>query len=341
MWEKLWKAICKLDSKIDDCCNSLGKYLTISDLENKNNGITKMYIDGVLVGTGGSTSVYDPNKSDSQIVVNAHGGVSAGTTAGSLRGLSYTEMFDLILFPYIAAWVSIQKALSLIISPLSLEYEVGESLNISTIASFHRGQITNGDGTVNINALVGSAFSYDFVVDGSAVDTNSNGSFNYNTIVSAGITEFMETVLHNAGSGTYHDSENVNQNNLDGKRIQDTISSNIILIEGKYLMYYGTGLIPVDSTEVKTLKKKFIENSGLTAATMRVPMGNLEYAIVVPVGTVIKVTLVESDADVTGLFDKSSINVVDGGSGMLDYDLYSYTASSGYVTDVDYLIEII
>jgi hypothetical protein len=155
-----------------------------------------------------------------------------------------SEALDVILFPTVSPSISTAKSVALTVSGLSGVLEVGTVVNRTLTATFDRGRITNGNGTLGPE-LVGPAIS--FTYSGTAmgtpvpnVGTHSLG----NVPVVLGSNNWAVTVVHQPGTGLYFDNKGNASTALDADRnvgqpngtVSDSTSSPIIT--GVYPWYY-------------------------------------------------------------------------------------------------------
>lgn len=90
-------------------------------------------------GTTGGTSVYDTVISDSVEVPSTVGGITQGTLVSDLRGKTFTEMFDKLLFPAtIPVYVNPSLSLSSNVTGLRV---INDNVDITLTAIYNRGGI--------------------------------------------------------------------------------------------------------------------------------------------------------------------------------------------------------
>jgi len=347
MYETLSKAICKLRKDFEKCCKNMKDFLTVEDLANPNNDIKKLYVDGKLVigGGGSGSSIYNPGVSDSMKAAFDHGGIPKGTEASSLRGLTYDALFDKILFPTVLAKIGENRSGLLVISPAERVYEIGTVVDLNISMIFNRGTIINGDGSLNINALVGEAWDYSLFKNGNLesqdnLDGLVDGNFIIQETITMGDTTFNGLIDYHEGTGSYFDNTGSSGTNLDGYRIADSVSTNDIIIKGAMNIFYGDGVIATDGTAVRSLNSTLMDSPTTGFADLIIHKGELENTIAIPKGRILKVVLERSNANVTDLYTKAEIQVPDAGGAMHDYDVYSYTATEAYPNDVLYKITV-
>ena len=308
--------------------------------------------DGSIMQFGHEVTRFLPSTDSSVTMGVTIGGLAAGTSAGTLKGKSYEELFDLMLFPTVAPYISAYSFFGLSsITPLG-PVEVGTPYTPIVTATFTAGAIRNGDNTIGPN-LVGDASTYYFRVPGGGLDatvpavgnTQSHTYPLYN--IAFGTNTWSASVDYNAGSGSYHDNKNVPSNILNGSRIAGTmtISSNTIL--GTRYAWRGYGnlaSVPVDSATVRALpSKSLLTGTNTGAFSVSIPAGTPYVYFFVPAGKTVKVQYVESSfADVTGSFTSTGILVKDAG-GVVDqtYEKWvSYIGVTGYPSTATYNISL-
>lgn len=289
--------------------------------------------------TGSAEDVlYQSGLSDSVAAPNTVGGISAGTTVGDLRDKSPTELWDTLMFPVVPAWIGTNISGSM--SGVSnATVEVGAIVTPSGTATFNPGQIKNGDGS-NGPALVGDAISYEFKLPSGQSDpalpiiATGNSqlySFSLAYAVVFGSNRWSCVIPYNAGSGNYQDSAGNNASNLDGSRGAGSITVQTGTLTGRRYFFFGSGALgsaPTDSANVRVLSKSFLNGSDEGVFDIVIPAFTPEvYFYTIP-GKNITVNYVESlNANVTGTFIQSILNVDDAGGNPVSYE--SWVAPTG------------
>ena len=304
--------------------------------------------------TGSEEDVlYSSSLSDGTIVPNAVGGIPAGTTMASLRANSPTDLWDSLLFPIVQAWIGSNLS-GLMSGVTTATIEVGTIMLPTGTATFDPGLIKNGDGS-NGPTLVGDATSYEFKLptgqsDPAAPVVAAGNTQGYTFILSyniqVGSNRWSCIILYDAGTGNYQDSAGNNATNLDGSRVAGSLTVYTNTITGRYYFFYDSGALgsaPINSAGVRSLSKSFLDGSNEGVFNILIPANTPEvYFYTIP-GKTIVVNYVESlNADVTGTFTQSSINVDDAGGNNVTYE--SWVAPTGgafgYPTDATYKVTI-
>ena len=304
-------------------------------------------LDTSLLATSGSS--YNSLLTPTGMTVKSGGvgGISDTTTVGSLIGQTFTQLFDSLLFPTVDATYTNRSA-SLNI-PTSTTVEVGTIYNITSTAIFNRGTIHNGDGTLNSNPLVGSAYNYAFRLPDGNTDGNSASSISlgnsYNIVFNS--NRWDVTVSYSGGTGLYYDNKGVAGTNLDGLRVTSTVIGYSGTITGKRYMWYGYGVgssAPTNSAGVRLLTHKgfLIIPNNTGTFNISIPSTTQEVYFFTVAGRTVKVYYVESSmADVTSSFNMTSISVNDAGGISQSYESWvSYIGLIGYPSIATYRVII-
>jgi len=301
-------------------------------------------------------SIYNPLVDLSEEILDSHGGISKGTTAQQLDGKSMNQMFDDILFPKHDPIVYVNKSLTVVGQIHGNKLEIGTIMNQTLTSTFNRGTIKNGNGTININPLVGKWTEWTLFFNGLSKliynpptpSQTTNVNFLDESTIVEGINEWTTRIEHLEGEGEYYDSKGNISTVLDNKRVAAEFSSAPYSISGRYKLFFGSVPPPVDSDDVRKMDSEFLESNRSTSGiNYFIPAGEKQLAFAVPAGSRIKVTYVESNLDVTGTFLTSGgfgndypLQVWDGGTQYRNYHVYT-TSITGYSQDATYRIEII
>lgn len=193
------------------------------------------------------TSRYTSALANGIVTDGTLGGIPDGTDVSTLKGKTYDELWDMLLFPTTLAYV--QTARSLGYTGLSSAYaEPSASYTPTLTATYNPGLIYNGNATPGPN-LTGDAYHYVFKLPGGAVELSEAYAGNsrarvYTTPVlvgNAGATHTWSVdVSYNAGSGAYYDNKGNPGTNLYAQRVAATISANSGTITSRNKRYYGT-----------------------------------------------------------------------------------------------------
>lgn len=180
------------------------------------------------------------------VVSGGLGGISASTTVGDLKGKTFTELFDTLLFPTVMA-TSTSPNLTLGGFP-SGYVDVGSQYTPSVTTTFGQGTITNGNGTPG-PSLVGSAYLYTFRLPGGATDgvPSITSTHTYVTPMTIPLeTSYQWSVLVNysGGTGLYYDNKGGIDTHLNPLRVSSSITTSSVAIIGLNRRYWGTSPDP-------------------------------------------------------------------------------------------------
>lgn len=293
-------------------------------------------IDGSLYVNNTELSSYNPSLSDSLAVPTTVGGIIAGTTVGDLRGKTYEDIINDMLFPTVLAYISTGHSATLSGISTSTQ-EVGLAMSPATTGIFNDGQITNGDETAGPN-LTGLGNSYTFFLPNGTVDGvyatagNSQGHTFSSYNIAFGTNRWEVSIGYDAGSGAYYDNKGNAGSNLDAQRVagEDTDLSSVIT--GRRYAWRGTGApIPTTSAQVRALPtKSFLSASNTGTFDITIPASTPEVYFFIPIGKTVLVQYVESSfADVTGSFTTGPISVNDAGLVPQSYESWTTVIGGG------------
>jgi hypothetical protein len=231
------------------------------------------------------------------------------TPASVWKTKTIVQALDTILFPTILASISTPKAISLSASGSGGVAEIGTTVARILSANFTRGVITNGDGTINANPLVGASTLYTFSGTGISSTPQAGNTLAISNTVVSGSNNWAVTVNHSVGTGPYYDNKGVLGTNLDALRVAGSITDNtstpseppFTTITGVYPYYY------------------FISNSPISTNDMAVAITN---------GSAIK-TIASSTGDITVPYVLSSQYIA------VAYPATSTTKTKYFVTNLD------
>tara|TARA_R110000851_G_scaffold87648_1_gene191087 strand:+ start:41077 stop:42207 length:1131 start_codon:yes stop_codon:yes gene_type:complete len=201
--------------------------------------------NNLVEDSSGGTGTYTSSIAAGTLVPDTVGGYLAGTDLDTFNGDGFSAMWDTLLFPTIAAYIS--DTVDVVLSgQSSTSLEQGVSTSVSITATFDSGDITNGDGSAGPD-VVGAANNYTFTLpDTSTVDQGlttlyTDGAY----VVELGGNTWGVAVTHDIGTGAYYDSTGAAATNLDGSRGASSTSDNSGTITG-----YTPYLIASDASDV-------------------------------------------------------------------------------------------
>jgi hypothetical protein len=202
--------------------------------------------------TASEVTAYNTTIADSVVSV-AIGGAPA-TPASTWKTRSLVQVLDTILFPTVLASVQTAKSINLAVSGASGVLEIGASIARTLTATFTRGTILNGNGTVNSNPLVGAATSYTFTGTGTTSLTQAGSTRSFTAAVVAGVNNWAVTAAHAAGTGSYFDNKGVAGTNLATSRASGTVTDTTSspTITGVHPYYYLKSSSPISAAAMVT-----------------------------------------------------------------------------------------
>jgi len=279
--------------------------------------------------------------------------IPGGLTVGDVTGQTFSDFIDNYLFPTVFSTISVAKSVILSFTPSLSTVEVGTTLDPTLTATFNQGDIENGDGSSGPD-LVGLANKFTFTGPGisttSVVDTSTNptsittSDTGFTTSqVAFGSNVWNVLVNHDIGTGLYYDSKGGVDTSLDGSRVAGNVSDNSNTITGRYYGFYDTGILPANSSEVRTgTDRVFLNGSNNGSFTITIAASEPLVFFAVPAGKTATVLYVESsNADVTGSFSVTTFNVDDAGGNPVSYDVYTTTiGGGGYPSTANYSVTI-
>ena len=278
---------------------------------------TALSITGTTLSTEYNTQI--PPATQSVVV----GGAPA-TAASVWSGKNIVQVLDTILFPTILATISTPASASLAVSPRSNTIEIGTTTARTLTATFERGQITNGDGTINTNPLVGAATGYTFTGTGISSTAQAGATLNVSTAIVAGSNQWSVDVAHAIGTGTYTDNKGAVGTNLDDPfRLAGTKTGSTAVITGKYKQFYGPSATAVtDSAGVRALSENRFNSTGTFRTTI---FNQVKYVIALPSPrTLTEALAVPSGESQLSGFTLATFNVNDAGNAAVSYNVYTF-----------------
>jgi hypothetical protein len=266
------------------------------------------------------------------------------TPASEWKTKTIVQALDTILFPTILASISTPKTISLFVSGGGGIVEIGTSVARTLTANFNRGVITDGDGTINTNPLVGASSLYTFSGTGILSTPQEGNSLDIGSqTVISGSNKWAVTVNHSEGTGLYFDNKQVPGVNLDEFRVAGSITDTASdpVITGRYKQFWGAvAAQPTNSTEVRDLPSSNFENTD----TFTLVTGTTYNRFVVAIRVTKSITSVidtgNLNANITGSYVlvNESFTVNDAGGNPVTYKLYEMVAGIPYSTSTNHLI---
>jgi hypothetical protein len=167
-----------------------GDTLSFEDLDK-----TLLYLSQSISSSIGSSGVYDSAFPAGTLTPQAVGGIDEDTDVSSLEGKTFSEMFDLLLFPALPPAAS-GFGFSSTVSPSSVQ-QVGTTASVTLTSTFNQGSWVVANQS-NRN-YYGPATNYYFTSGSTTVEqVNSTYTFN-NYRVLFGSNNFPTAVSHSAG----------------------------------------------------------------------------------------------------------------------------------------------
>jgi len=135
----------------------------------------KIYVDNIIQ----ESTLYDSALPSGSTVPFAVGGIGAGTVVDTLEGKTFSEMFDMLLFPPIApTYVNPSYFMSLSQTGQSGLFIIGTSINQTLVGSYSAGAILQpwtGNSVQNTRAGVATSYQFSgFGITGTASQAGSN-----------------------------------------------------------------------------------------------------------------------------------------------------------------------
>ena len=204
---------------------------------------------GLALSDNFLSTVYNTTIGDTVMSVSVGG--AAASPASYWKSKNIVQVLNEILFPTILASVASVKSTSVSVSGASGTLEVGSSVARTLTATFNRGTILNGTGSVNSNPLVGAATGYTFSGTGISATSQAGGTLTFTAAVVLGSNSWAVTVAHEAGTGAYTDNKGVAGTNLASSRVAGTSSaSSSPSVTGVYPYYYLKSASPITAASM-------------------------------------------------------------------------------------------
>lgn len=168
-------------------------------------------------------------------VLSTQVGGATPEPASTWKTRSVSQALDTILFPTVLPFISPQKSATLTVSGATGVQEVGSSVARTLTATFNRGRVTNGDGSLG-PFLVGA--SDPFVYTGTGIGGATGGNSLGSVAVVLGSNQWGVSIFHGAGSGAYFDNKGNASTALDGSRVAGTVTASTSAFTGVYPWYH-------------------------------------------------------------------------------------------------------
>lgn len=159
--------------------------------------------------SSGSSGVYASAFYPNTNVPATVGGITINTSVNTLEGLTFSEMFDQLLFPTIDPTPQPAGGASTIISPTAIQ-EVGTSVDVTLTTTFTQGVWRAGSIAATVRDYYGPANDYIFKSGSTTINNGTNDTHTFsNHIVILDNNTFSTQVSYNAGQQPV-DSKEVN-----------------------------------------------------------------------------------------------------------------------------------
>jgi hypothetical protein len=278
----------------------------------------------------------------------AVGGATA-QPASFWKSKTLVQALDTILFPTILASITTAKSASLGVNGISGTIEIGQTVSRTLTATFVRGTITNGDGTVNANPLVGAASNYAFSGTGISLTNQAANTLAINVAVVSGSNSWAVTVTHGAGTGSYFDNKGNAGTNLDASRVAGTIvvGSSTPTITGIYPWFYLKSSSPITAASMAAAIAAGTATKvvGVSTGTITTPYNvSAQYlAIAYPAASTTKTiywTSVSDTGSITAVFQPVATQNVNSPEGYWTAQSYKIHVSTSALTNSNPTIEL-
>jgi len=183
-------------------------------------------------GADAAASLYSTTVGNT--VMSTQVGGALPEPASTWKTRTIVQSLDTILFPTVPPFISMPKSASLSVSGATGVQEVGSLVARTLTATFNRGRITNGDGSLGPE-LVGASGSFNYSGTGTAL--TSIGSLGSIAVV-FGSNQWGVSFSHGAGSGPYYDNKNNTSTALDGSRASGIVTASTAAFTGVYPWYH-------------------------------------------------------------------------------------------------------
>ena len=248
------------------------------------------------------------------------------TAASVWKDKSIVEVLDTILFPTKLASVSTPASATLTNSNTANKVEVGTIKENVLTATFNRGQIENGDGSVGPD-LVGPATNYKFEGTGisSPINQTNNNDLTVSTEIVDGDNQWKVTISHGVGTGDYFDNKNNQGTNLDEQRSAGSKVGYTPTVTGAYKQFYGpSASLITSSAGVRSLPDN---RFNVTGSFETVGFSEVNFIIAIPAAATLQSVMSESGEPLLSEFSLQQFLVNDANTGSILYKVYTYTST--------------
>jgi hypothetical protein len=223
---------------------------------------------GLAISGNSLATAYNSSIADGVVSVSVGGAPAAPASAWKAKNI--VQVLDDILFPTILASVGSAKSITLGVSGASGVLEIGSSIARTLTATFTRGTILDGNGSVNANPLVGDATGYTFTGTGISSTSQAGNTLAFTTAIVSGSNNWAVTAAHAAGSGSYFDNKGVSGTNLAASRVAGTATdtTSAPTITGVHPFYHFRSSSPISAAamvaaiENGTATKIIVDSTG-------------------------------------------------------------------------------
>ena len=308
-----------------------------------------------ISSAGGTLITYDSTLNDSTTMPEDVGGITAGTSVGTLRGNSLSVMWDDLLFPTVHAYIETNAAVTLTgISGQTVE--VGTTINPNLTATLNRGKINNGDGSY-AGLLVGILSKVEYFnnttlvfTDSTPINTTSTKDFSPYE-VPFGTTAWHVDAYYNAGTTTYTDNKGNSETitSIENAKASGHVTGHTANIYGRYYRWHYLGdenSSPTTSVAIRSLNTNvFLSSTNTGSWTVSIPKNTQEFSFYIPDTdpdkTIKVIDTGNLNNDLTSTFVKNSVYIKDAASSNVNYYKYTiFLGSSGYPDDTDFDITV-
>lgn len=287
-------------------------------------------------GTGGGT--FDTTLPDSQTSTESIGNISVGTTVSSLRGRTFTSIFEEALFPLQFANLSEPPFIDISGFSTSL-VEVGTTYTPTIVPTFEQGLIFHGTGAI-AGPVVGEMDFFSVInPDGASVpDSAAPWSVvaTAYTFTNTGSRSWTMVASHPAGTTVYTDGAGniVPSSTIDNAMSATTTSrSSTKSAAFKRFTHMGArGSSPTETVGVRGSSSDFLSISSTANYVVVVPAGTSEFSLYVPQGKT--VSFLNTNTNAVMDVPPTSILVNDASATPQNYNKFTINLGlNGFPTD--------
>lgn len=220
-------------------------------------GSTKQHVlywditDGAVTyaNVSGLTPAYVSTLAPSTAVPATLGGIVGGTTVGSLTGLTFTQLFDNLLFPTVDAYVATSNSANITGYNATTPVEVGTTYAPATTSTYTRGTFYYGpSGGLHPSPLTGVATGFTFyytnvtlgtVTDATYVSAGPQGNTYASRAIALGSNTWTVSVSYAAMVDTYYNNKGIATSNLSSQRAAGTVIGTSTTVTGQNRAFWG------------------------------------------------------------------------------------------------------